>query len=46
MELKGKIENAEIKIIQSKENEKSDLEEKTLQNIKENPKIFYSYAKK
>ena len=46
IELKSKIENAEQKIIQSKENEKRDLEEKTLLNIKQNPKLLYSYAKK
>lgn len=46
MEIKSKIENAEQKIMQSKENEKRDLEERTLQNIKKNPKVLYSYAKK
>ena len=46
IELKGKIENAEQMIIQSKENEKRDLEERTLENIKKNPKLLYSYAKK
>ena len=44
--LRKKIEAAETQIIVSKEKERKTLEEKTLENIKKEPKMLYSFVKR